>query len=172
VSAIFSPCGLYRYRLEREVQPDGIVAALIGVNPSIANDTVNDQTIRKDIGFAERHGWRRLVKGNIFGYVSTKVGGLARVEDPVGPGNAVHLDSIIEDADIIIPCWGSRRKIPKKLHKHLDALALRLVATSAAGKPVLCFGRTATGDPTHPLMLGYDTKLVPFAAPSREGGGA
>jgi hypothetical protein len=29
-----------------------------------------------------------------------------------------------------------------------------------SGKPVKVFGLTASGDPKHPLMLGYDTQLV------------
>lgn len=34
MSAILSPCGLYRYRLERTVGMEGPVYAFFGVNPS------------------------------------------------------------------------------------------------------------------------------------------
>ncbi|MFH7094285.1 hypothetical protein ACHWI2_17055, partial [Klebsiella pneumoniae] len=66
---------------------------------------------------------------------------------------------IIRDADVLVPCWGSRTKLPKSLHVHLDRLLEQLVAS---GKPVLAFGVTGSGDPKHPLMLGYSTKLVPW----------
>ncbi len=61
--------------------------------------------------------------------------------------------------DVLVPCWGSRTKLPKSLHVHLDRLLEQLVAS---GKPVLAFGVTGSGDPKHPLMLGYSTKLVPW----------
>jgi len=31
-SAVLSPCGRYRYRLDREIQPEGIVIAYFGIN--------------------------------------------------------------------------------------------------------------------------------------------
>jgi hypothetical protein len=37
VSAIFSACGRYRHRLDRDVQMFGIVAMLVGINPSTAD---------------------------------------------------------------------------------------------------------------------------------------
>ncbi|MGF8375398.1 DUF1643 domain-containing protein, partial [Klebsiella pneumoniae] len=84
---------------------------------------------------------------------------LATAVDPVGPENEIHLERIIRDADVLVPCWGSRTKLPKSLHVHLDRLLEQLVAS---GKPVLAFGVTGSGDPKHPLMLGYSTKLVPW----------
>lgn len=160
MSAIISQCGLYRPRLDRDVQLDGIVAALFGVNPSTAGPTANDATIRKDIGFAKVNGWRRFIKGNVFDYRSTNVKALARCVAPASPDNDRILDQIIAEADVLVPCWGSRVKVPKALHPQIDRLADRIFA---AGKPVLIFGLTASGDPLHPLMLGYDTQLVPWS---------
>src|SRR5690242_17608554 len=75
VSAVFSEggeeTGLFRYRLDRHVQDDGIVAALCGVNPSTAGAEANDQTIRKDLGFARIHGWRQIIKVNKFAFRAT-----------------------------------------------------------------------------------------------------
>ncbi len=44
MSAILSPCGRYRYRLEREVQADGRVFAYFGINPSTADADLDDAT--------------------------------------------------------------------------------------------------------------------------------
>lgn len=160
MSAVLSPCGLYRYQLGRQVQPEGKVFAFIGVNPSTADASIDDATVRKWRGFTQRNGGRCFIVGNLFAFRATDVEKLAREEDPHGPDNAVHLSSILTAADVVVPCWGSRQKIPKRLHGTLDLWAATL---RALDKPVLCFGLTASGDPKHPLMLGYDTPLVPFA---------
>lgn len=157
MSAVLSPCGLYRFRLERAVQNEGVATALIGVNPSTADATVNDATIRKDIGFGMVNGWRKIIKGNVFPFRATDVKELRSVADHRLDENAGHLLRIAADADILIPCWGSREKLPRELHKQLG-WTLELLRTT--GKPILHFGLTASGDPRHPLMLGYATKLV------------
>lgn len=157
MTAILSPCGLYRFELERDVQLDGIVAALFGVNPSMADATVNDATIRKDIGFAKVLGWRQIIKGNVFPFRATDVRALRAVDDHRLEENAAHLRAIAARADILVPCWGNRDKLPAPLRPQLAATLELLRAT---GKPIYTFGFTASGDPLHPLMLGYDTPLT------------
>lgn len=156
-SAVISPCRRYRYRLEREVSANGLAFAYFGINGSKADATIDDQTTKKWIGFTRRNGGRKYIVGNPFAFRSQDVRLLADVGDPVGPENAQHLAGIIRDADILVPCWGSRNKIPERLHPQLDALRDLIFAS---GKPVRVFGFTASGDPKHPLMLGYDTALV------------
>lgn len=169
VSALFSEGGeaeaLYRWRLDREVNAllGGPVVALIGVNPSKAGAMVNDATIRKDIGFAQRHGWQRIIKGNKFAFRSTDVRALAKAADPIGPDNDAHLAAIMAEADIIVPCWGPLSKLPKRLRTRWRDVAAMAVAT---GKPVLCLGTALDGQPLHPLMLSYSTPLVNWQPPS------
>lgn len=158
--AIISTCGTFRYRLERDVQLDGIVIAYFGVNGSTATATENDQTVRKWIEFTKLNGGRRLIVGNVFGFRAKDVNALASAVDPVGPDNAAHIRSIITDADLLVPCWGSRDKLPSRLRIRLDKLIDILVLS---GKPVKVFGHTRSGDPLHPLWLGYKTPLIPWA---------
>ncbi|WAC72109.1 DUF1643 domain-containing protein [Roseateles sp. SL47] len=160
MSAIISPCGLFRFELEREVQEHGIVAALFGVNPSTADATTNDHTIRKDLGFARVHGWSRIIKGNVFPFRATDVNELRRVADHRLEENAEHLRAIAAKADILVPCWGRRTKLPKELRPQL---AVTLELLRATGKPIFTFGFTACGEPVHPLMLGYDTPLTAWS---------
>ena len=157
-TAVLSPCGTYRYRLERDVGMDGPVFAFFGVNPSIADATINDQTVGKWIGFVKRWGGRRFIVGNVFAYRATDVRELRAVQQPVGPDNFAHLERIAADADVLVPCWGDRTKVPRSLHHHIDKTLAFLLTL---GKPVRAFGFSKRGDPLHPLMLGYDTKLVP-----------
>lgn len=159
MSAVLSVCGAYRYRLERDVAMDGPVYAFFGINPSTADASENDATVRKWIGFTKRWGASRFIVGNVFGFRATDVGNLAYCPDPWGEDNYFHVDQIMAQADILVPCWGSRIKLPKKLQPQLDHFAARF---DGYGKPVMIFGRTASGDPKHPLMLGYDTPLTPW----------
>ncbi|BAW27538.1 DUF1643 domain-containing protein [Pseudomonas putida] len=163
MSAIFSPCELYRYRLEREVQPEGITYAYFGINPSTADAVENDATVRKWIGFTQRNGGRRFIVGNVFGFCSKDVKRLAAhtVATAKGPDWAEHFDQIIADADVLVPCWGASTKIPRHLRDELDNVLARLVAS---GKPVKHFGVTAGGQPLHPQMLAYATPLIPWSA--------
>jgi hypothetical protein len=161
MSAVISPCGTWRYSLGRIVAESGPVFAYFGVNGSTATADENDQTVNKWIGFTERNGGSRFLAGNPFAFRATDVGELATAPDPVGPENAAYLASIIAQADILVPCWGSRTKLPRALRFRLDLLRDRIFA---AGKPVKVFGFTKSGDPKHPLMLGYDTPLIDWIA--------
>lgn len=157
MSAKFSPCGNYRYRLDRKINEIGIVIAFFGVNPSTAGAEVEDQTTQKWRGFSERIGARRYIAGNPFAYRTTDVKNLSSVRDPIGPDNLRYIAQIIEDADLLIPCWGNRAKLPPKLRPELNSLEFIL---RASGKPLRIFGLTKSGDPLHPLMLPYSTRLV------------
>jgi len=158
-AAVLSACGHYRYRLEREVQASGIVFAYFGINPSTADATLDDATVRKWRGFSRANGGRRFIVGNVFSFRSTDVRALALCAAPKGPEHDRHLDEIIRDADVLVPCWGSTLKVPRELRGECEALLQKLLDT---GKPVLHFGCTEAGDPKHPLMLGYSTPLLPW----------
>lgn len=159
MSAVMSHCGRYRYILGRDIEaifPRPGVVIFIGVNPSTADAETDDATVRKWRGFASRWGYNRFLVGNLFAYRATDVRALARAEDPVGPDNDAHLAWLLERADLVVPCWGSRDKLPPALWPRIDAVRAQLRAGRA---PILTLGLTASGDPKHPLMLGYDAKL-------------
>lgn len=176
MSAILSECGRYRYRLERgpfncndlfEVASDGVyelrgkVVGFFGVNPSTADSTEDDATVRKWIGFCKAWGAKRFIVGNVFAYRATDVKKLLNDPEPAfSLVNQEHLKSIARDADILVPCWGNRAKVPVELRHIFDATLGLLQQT---GKPLMHFGLTDSGDPKHPLMLGYSTPLTPWS---------
>lgn len=174
MSAIISPCGMYRYRLERTLHPTvadlaqpnplrGKVAGFFGVNPSTADASVDDATVRKWIGFCRIWGASRFIVGNAFAFRATDVRELAAVEDPYGPEIGDHVTDIIAEADVLVPCWGDTGKVPPALRDAFDILMDALVSS---GKPVMHFGLTKAGDPKHPLMLGYSTPLQAWQRPT------
>lgn len=156
MSAILSPCKKYRYRLDRTVAMTGPVYAFFGVNPSTADASLDDATVRKWIGFCKRLGGSRFIVGNVFAYRATDVRELAAIDDPHGPDIGDHITDIINEADILVPCWGNTAKVPPTLQSFFDVL---MDALTSSGKPVMHFGLTKSGDPKHPLMLGYSTPL-------------
>ena len=166
--AVLSPCGTWRYRLDRIVQDSGVVFAYFGVNGSTATADEDDATVRKWIGFTRINGGRRFIVGNAFGYRATDVRQLAKCADPIGPENDRYLSEIIAEADVLVPCWGNQSKVPAHLRTRFWKLKRTLFA---AGKPVKVFGFSKSGDPLHPLMLGYNTPLVDWHQPQEEGRG-
>lgn len=163
MSAIISSCGLYRYRLDREVQAEGKVFAYFGINPSTANASLDDATVRKWRGFTQRNGGRKFIVGNVFSYRATDVRGLDRANrDHIqiqGPEHWPTIREIIGDADVLVVCWGDSGKVNHNIRPLIKDLLATLVAS---GKPVLHFGTTKAGDPLHPLMLSYSTPLTPW----------
>ncbi|MGH8159296.1 MAG: DUF1643 domain-containing protein [Rhodanobacter sp.] len=159
-SAVISPCGTWRYRLDRDVQHEGIVIAYFGINGSTATADTDDHTVRKWIGFTSRNGGRRFIVGNPFAFRARHVSALALAPDPVGPDNDHHLRQITAEADLLVPCWGRRDKVPANLRHQFDSLTALILQS---GKPVRIFGLTADGDPLHPLTLGYDRDLIAWA---------
>lgn len=179
MSAIISACGSYRYRLERgpfesvgllELADDGIydfrgkVIAFFGVNPSTADASLDDHTVTKWIGFCRRWRAQRFIVGNVSAYRATDVGELAKAM--ISPAqwreNFAHIEGIASDADILVPCWGNRSKAPRHMRNDFDTV---LAFLRSSKKPVCHFGLTVSGDPKHPLMLGYDTPLIAWGAP-------
>lgn len=91
MSAVISPCSLYRYRLERDGLGGNRVACVIMVNPSTADGTEDDATIRKLKGFAERNDIGRLIVVNKLAFRATDVRDVAKAVDPIGPDNDSHI---------------------------------------------------------------------------------
>lgn len=161
MSAIISDCGLYRYTLARDVGMDGPRFLFLGVNPSTADATADDATVRKWVGFVKRWGGRSFSVGNAFAYRATDVRALASVEYPIGLYNDWHIMQMAVRADVIVPCWGNSDKVPPRLRSRFGFVLSML---QGADKPIKCFGRTKSGDPMHPLMLSYSTPLQDWNA--------
>ena len=163
MSAIISGCGKYRYRLERFASPHATLTAIIMVNPSTADATSDDATIRKLRGFGERNQWGHLIVGNLFAYRATDVRDLGMALDPVGPDNDDHLTQIMAEADQVVFAWGPIAKQPKAVRSRWNDVVR--IARDAAHIP-LCIGEPAKcGHPKHPLMLPYSSPIQKWTRP-------
>lgn len=157
-AATFSPDRVYRYRLERCacVPPTGKVLNIIGLNPSTADESINDPTIRRCIAFAQSWGFDHLVMTNLFAYRATDPFQLryqhALLADLVGAENNRHLRDAWQEADLVIAAWGH---LGSFLNRDREVLNLLMRERS-----VYCLGITKTGHPKHPLYLPKTTRPV------------
>lgn len=162
MSAIISPCGTWRYRLERNVLPEGAVGMFCWVNPSTADGQIDDASSRKGIGFATRLAWSRYILVNPFAFRAKDINDLRTAHDPIGPDNDRHIEQAMRDADVHVVGWGSLSKLPESLRgrwKDIVRIADRV------GCKLHCIGTCSDGHPRHPLMTGYDTPMTEWRVP-------
>src|SRR5689334_18589152 len=104
--ALFDPTGRYRYRLWRQWDPAKPAVAFVMLNPSTADATTDDPTIRRCFGFAQGWGFGRLEVVNLFALRATDPRELARHPDPVGPANDAHIAAALALTDQAVAAWG------------------------------------------------------------------
>jgi hypothetical protein len=141
-SANFSPCRCYRYALWRNWGGNGEYIMFVGLNPSTADETQDDPTIRRCLGFADSWGYSGLCVTNLFAYRTSHPADLKHANDPIGPDNDQWLRHLSQGATIIIAAWG----VQGQLHNRDRAVCQML--------PRLHYLRlTKDGYPSHPLYL-------------------
>lgn len=155
-NAMISPCSRYRYALWRTWDTTRPTLGFIGLNPSTADHTEDDNTIRRCIGFGRRMGYGGLLMLNLLAYRETdpSVVDLRRREgvDVVGPENDAYLAMLIPTCAKVVACWGFNGAV--LLHRHEDVMATH--------RNLWCFGKTVGGYPRHPLYLRNDAQLEPY----------
>jgi hypothetical protein len=167
-AATLSACGTYRYTLHRQI-PSVLrwikPCLFVMLNPSTADATKDDPTIRRCVSFAKREGCTGMTVVNLFALRATDPAQLGKHADPFGPENAKHLtEQIIEHQQIgiIVAAWGAN---PMALR--YESIGVLKMALRNAG--ALCLGMTAEGHPRHPLYVKNDQPLIPWtpcASPS------
>jgi hypothetical protein len=156
--ASFSEDGRHRYRLSRLLTgSSGSTALFVMLNPSTADASINDPTVRRCIGFAHQWGFGRLVVVNLFSLRSTDPKALyADPEKATGdPTNWSTIATCAGDAaDLVVCAWGAHGA----LHGRGERIAGML---RRLGRPHH-LGLTNGGHPRHPLYLRGDTQPVPW----------
>lgn len=151
-SASFSPCKRYRYMLMRRWgSPVSPRVLFIGLNPSTADETRDDATIRREVRYAMEWGYGGLLKANLYGWRSTDPKGLKLTDRPVDHGCGMN-DKILavhaQRCELIVAAWGAFSGIDDRV-----AAVLQLL-----NRPVHCLGRSKEGAPLHPLRLSAERK--------------
>jgi hypothetical protein len=153
----FSPCRRYRYTLWRDwsdlATPDTGYLMVIGLNPSTADETDDDPTIRKCKAFARQFGYTSLCMTNLFAWRDTDPAKMKKAEEPIGPDNDTHLLHCAAHAGMILAAWGKHGA-----HRDRAAAVVKLLAQSSLHALRL----NNDGSPEHPLYIPYTVQPVPF----------
>lgn len=150
-SAMFSPCRLYRYDLWRRWSNDP-VCVFIGLNPSTADATKDDPTIRKCVGYATRWGYGSICMVNLFAFRASNPKDMLAAEYPIGADNDAVLRSRVAGAAIVIAAWG-------KYGGYMNRGKIVMTMLSAT---LQCLKHNKDGSPSHPLYLPYDVCPSPM----------
>ena len=149
--AIFSEDRIYRYVLIREWDIIKPALMIIGLNPSTADETKNDPTIRRCIGFAKKWGYGKLYMTNLFAFRATLPKDLFAFSKPIGLKNDFWIKKISREVDKVILAYGNLGKYMKRNRDILNIIE----------KPY-CVKISKTGFPMHPLYLKYTDEPVVF----------
>ncbi len=153
-TALISPCGTYRYRLERIWNDTLPRIHWIMLNPSTADATQDDNTIRRVISFSQSWGYGSAVVLNLFAYRTPHPKHLQQANDPVGPRNDKHLAELNAP---IIAAWGAHSFAISRATEVLTLLSRQ--RNQSSGTLVLCLGQNKNGSPKHPLYVSGESQL-------------
>lgn len=141
---------------------------LIMLNPSTADATQDDPTIRKCLGFASRMGYKGLIVANLFSWRATEPKDLLIALRTGKPAATADCDAafaaVCREAAVVAFAWGA---LAGGLAEYAaPRIKAAVAAVTAANKQpiVLGFTKGSRGirHPRHPLMLRYDSQSEPY----------
>lgn len=164
-SAVLSPDGLHRYRLERwwphdpENGPAMGAVLWVMLNPSTADANTDDPTIRRVIGFSSEWRYTRAIVVNLHSVRATDPADIADLPDY---GACVADDTLriaAEQSDEVVVAWGASagRWPTRAAHVYNLLAASRRRPTELYPRSVWCLGTTKHGHPKHPLYVAAAT---------------
>jgi hypothetical protein len=116
-------------------------------NPSIADDKIDDPTIRRLISFSKTFNYGGFYVANLYTYITPNP---KIIDTSVGvkKNNLKIIMNLTNKVEDIVYAWGNSIVEPSEL---------RNLITSP-----LCFGKNTNGSPKHPLYLSSKSKLIKF----------
>ncbi len=163
-SAIISKCGKYRYELTREWESNFRRAdrpksvTFIMLNPSTADASEDDPTIRRCVSFAKAQNAIKLIVVNLFAYRTFSVSELKAVRydtDIIGPEYWDRLRKTLAKSETIVCAWGAHGSL-------LDQDALVYEYVKETHNWLFALTINSDGSPKHPLYIRGDAKKVPY----------
>jgi len=151
--AVFDNDREYRYKLTRTWDAEKPTLAWIMLNPSTADETEDDPTIRRCIGYAKDWGYGSIEVANLFALRATNPDELREHPNPVGGANGVHLRKVCKGADMVVAAWGANGGLQNRAEEVAQMLDEDLYALDT----------TKAGHPVHPLYQPSDAEPVKWS---------
>lgn len=159
-TALMSPCGLFRLSLTRTWDASLPRLVFIMLNPSKANASIDDPTVRRCIGFAQALGYGSIEIVNLYAYRATNPIDLKKAGFPVGEGNDAAIVRAVARAGAVVCAWGANARALPRAAEVLDLIELWCTPQALAW--------TADGIPKHPLYLPGNLRPVPLTSASAQ----
>lgn len=160
--ATLSDCGLYRYSLSRSWGFEPWVGFLM-LNPSTADASLDDPTIRRCIGFAKAWGYGGLMVVNLFALRATDPEDLRDSAEAgihvVGSKNDQHILECYTKVDRMVAAWGAHPFARKRAEEVIKLL----------NGSLCCLRLTKGGHPAHPLYLPGNLEPLMWQNKAQEG---
>lgn len=132
--------------MDRIWDRDKGIVAFIGLNPSTADEMVNDPTITRLVNYTRSWGFGGLVMLNLFAFRATKPRDLKKAADPVGPENDLYIHENIQDMAMVVGAWGNGGSWRDRGRE-----VMAMIKNN--GIDLHCLRVTKAGQPEHPLYL-------------------
>jgi hypothetical protein len=158
--ACFSSDRRFRYALWRRWDPRGSSVGFLLLNPSIADESVLDSTLRRCKAYSVSWGHGQMFVANIFPLVSTDRSVLLTTPDRDGePGrNEAHITDLLYRCDILVLGFGNEPSKPK-LRYSVTRLRRLFETLERHGMPApMALGLNSNGLPKHPLYIAGHVK--------------
>lgn len=150
--------GEYRYRLWRSWAPARGRCVFVMLNPSTADASQDDATIRRCVDFVTRWDFGCLDVVNLYALRSTDPKSLRSHADPIGPRGDIAIEDAVQGARRVVAAWGTNATAAR--HRSVLAALRRTVPDV-----LVHLGLTKAGFPRHPLYLPAATVPTPWGNP-------
>jgi len=128
------------------------------LNPSTADATTEDPTIRRCIGFTQAWGFGSIDVLNLYAYRATDPGELRKAGFPVGQYTEAIMRSVLSEyVDLVVVAWGT-------LARQERASEVLQIVRDAGFEPH-ALQTTKAGHPAHPLYLPSTCQPIPYHEP-------
>ena len=147
--AKFNDTRTHRYILIRIWDDKKPKLMIIGLNPSIANEKTNDNTINKVIKIAKNKGFGGVYMANLFSYITPHPASLI-----VGSNNRKN-DSFLKKyeakSEKVVFAWGNFKEAQERAKEVI-----------AIFPKAYCFFKNKNGSPKHPLYCKDNQQIIVF----------
>lgn len=157
-AAALSDCGRFRWSLSRSWDFTGKWLGWVMLNPSTADASIDDPTIRRCIAFSRSWGYGAMTVMNLFPFRATHPLELFEAASLFGSHPQI-VDQLMRELPYVcrdvVCAWGV-------MGDHLDRDIRVSQLLIEGGANLFCLGLSKSGHPVHPLYQPGSATLKPF----------